>query len=89
MIDIVLHHTSPDAELLAEHPEFYYYNNGKLGNKVGDWSDIIDLDYNNRDLWDYMVEMLKYWASLGVDGYRADVAHSFPCILGICTAGTR
>lgn len=78
MIDIVLHHTSPDAELLAEHPEFYYYNNGKLGNKVGDWSDIIDLDYNNRDLWDYMVEMLKYWASLGVDGYRADVAPLVP-----------
>lgn len=78
MIDIVLHHTSPDAELLNEYPEFYFYKNGKLGNKVGDWSDIIDLDYTNRDLWDYMLEMLKYWASLGVDGYRADVAPLVP-----------
>ncbi len=78
LIDIVLHHTSPDAVMLEEYPEYYFYRNGKLGNKVGDWSDIIDLDYNNRDLWDYMVEMLKYWASVGVDGYRADVAPLVP-----------
>lgn len=78
MIDIVLHHTSPDSVLLQEHPEFYFYKNGKLGNKVGDWSDIIDLDYNNHKLWDYMLEMLTYWASLGVDGFRADVAPLIP-----------
>ncbi|MGI6734684.1 MAG: alpha-amylase family glycosyl hydrolase [Bacilli bacterium] len=78
MIDIVLHHTSPDAELLKEYPEFYFYKNGKLGNKVGEWSDIIDLDYHNRELWDYMAEMLMYWADLGVDGFRADVAPLVP-----------
>lgn len=78
MIDIVLHHTSPDAVLLKEHPDFYFYKNGKLGNKVGDWSDIIDLDYTNLALWDYMVSMLAYWASLGVDGFRADVAPLIP-----------
>lgn len=78
MIDIVLHHTSPDAQLLIDHPEFYFYKNGKLGNKVGDWSDIIDLDYTNHDLWDYMVDMLTYWANIGVDGYRADVAPLVP-----------
>ncbi|MDY0214930.1 MAG: alpha-amylase family glycosyl hydrolase [Bacilli bacterium] len=78
MIDIVLHHTSPDAVLLKEHPEFYFYKNGKLGNKIGDWSDIIDLDYNNKDLWVYMKDMLVYWANIGVDGYRADVAPLVP-----------
>lgn len=78
MIDIVLHHTSPDSVLLNEHPDFYFYKNGKPGNKVGDWSDIIDLDYNNRKLWDYMLEMLTYWADLGVDGFRADVAPLIP-----------
>ncbi len=78
MIDIVLHHTSPDSVLLKEHPDFYFYKNGKPGNKVGDWSDIIDLDYQNRELWDYMLEMLTYWADLGVDGFRADVAPLIP-----------
>lgn len=78
MLDIVLHHTSPDAVLLDEHPAFYFYKDGKVGNKVGDWSDIIDLDYNNRDLWVYMRDMLAYWARFGVDGFRADVAPLIP-----------
>lgn len=78
ILDIVLHHTSPDAILLKEHPDFYFYKNGKLGNKVGDWSDIIDLDYGNRKLWDYMLEMLTYWVKIGVDGFRADVAPIIP-----------
>lgn len=78
MMDIVLHHTSPDSVVLRDHPDYYFYKDGKLGNKVGDWSDIIDLDYNNRELWDYMVDMLTYWASLGVDGFRADVAPLIP-----------
>lgn len=38
-----------------------------MGNKVGDLTDIVDLDYNNKKLWDYQIETLKYWASLGVD----------------------
>lgn len=78
MIDIVLHHTSPDSVLLKSHPAFYFYKNGKLGNKVGDWSDIIDFDYTNKDLWVYMKDMLLYWAQLGVDGFRADVAPMIP-----------
>ncbi len=78
MIDIVLHHTSPDSLLLNEHPEFYFYKNGKPGTKVGDWSDIIDFDYKNRELWDYMLKMLTYWADFGVDGFRADVAPLIP-----------
>ncbi len=78
IIDIVLHHTSPDSKLLAKHPDFFFYKNGKTGNKVGDWSDIIDLDYTNKDLWDYMLDMLKYWVSVGVDGFRADVAPLIP-----------
>ena len=52
MIDVVYNHTSPDSVLYNEHPEFFYYNAaGKPGNKMGDWADVIDLDYNNRALW--------------------------------------
>lgn len=78
IIDIVLHHTSPDSLLLKEHPEFFFYKNGKVGNMIGDWYDIIDLDYTNKKLWDYMLSMLKYWVSVGVDGFRADVAPLVP-----------
>ena len=46
MIDVVYNHTSPDSVLWQEHPEFFYRRpDGGPGNHVGDWTDIIDLDY--------------------------------------------
>ena len=78
MIDVVYNHTSPDAMLLREHPDFYYRDaEGKVGNKIGDWADVIDLDYRNRALWDYQIESLRFWASI-VDGFRCDVASFVP-----------
>lgn len=79
MIDVVYNHTSHESQLLKEHPEWFYRkNNGSVGNKVGDWADIIDLDYHNKELWDYQIETLKYWVSLGVDGFRCDVGSFVP-----------
>ncbi|MEE3450530.1 MAG: alpha-amylase family glycosyl hydrolase [Acutalibacteraceae bacterium] len=78
MIDVVYNHTSPDSLLSKEHPDWFYHKaDGSFGNHVGDWSDIIDLDYTNKELWDYQIETLKYWAEL-VDGFRCDVAPLVP-----------
>ena len=56
IIDVVYNHTSPDSTLTVEHPEFFYRKpDGQMGNKVGDWSDVVDLDYNCRELWDYQI----------------------------------
>ncbi len=78
MIDVVYNHTSPDAVLVAEHPEFYYRRpDGNFGNKTADWTDVIDLDYNNRALWYYQIESLVMWAQI-VDGFRCDVASFVP-----------
>ncbi len=78
IIDVVYNHTSPDSVLAEEHPEWFYHKeDGAFGNRVGDWSDIIDLDYKNRGLWAYQIETLKYWASM-VDGFRCDVAPLVP-----------
>ena len=79
IIDVVYNHTSPDSWLVENHRSFFYKNaNGKLGNKAGDWTDVIDLDYNNKKLWDYQIETLKYWIGFGVDGFRCDVAPLVP-----------
>nr|WP_161979358.1 alpha-amylase family glycosyl hydrolase [Streptococcus sp. S784/96/1] len=79
MIDIVYNHTSPDSILAQEHPEWFYHKpDGSFGNRVGDWSDIIDLDYEHRGLWDYQIETLKLWVNRGVDGFRCDVAPLIP-----------
>ena len=78
IIDVVYNHTSPDSNLSVEHPEFFYRKpDGNFGNKVGDWSDIIDLDYSNKELWQYQIDSLVMWARI-VDGFRCDVASFVP-----------
>ena len=78
IIDVVYNHTSPDSTLTAEHPEFFYRKaDGSMGNHVGDWTDVVDLDYNCRALWDYQIESLVGWAKI-VDGFRCDVASFVP-----------
>ena len=78
MIDVVYNHTSPDSVLWQTHPEFFYKKpDGKPGNHVGDWTDVIDLDYTVPALWDYQIETLTQWAAL-VDGFRCDVASFVP-----------
>ena len=78
MIDVVYNHTSPDSVLWETHPEFFYKRaDGTPGNRIGDWSDVIDLDYSVPELWDYQIESLKMWAKY-VDGFRCDVASFVP-----------
>ena len=75
IIDVVYNHTSPDSNLSVEHPEFFYRKpDGNFGNKVGDWSDI---DYSNKELWQYQIDSLVMWAKI-VDGFRCDVASFVP-----------
>ena len=78
IIDVVYNHTAPDSVLVQEHPEWFYHKeDGSFGNHVGDWTDIVDLDYNNTALWDYQIETLRMWAET-VDGFRCDVAPLIP-----------
>lgn len=78
MIDVVFNHTSKDSKILTTHPEWMYQKNGKFSGKVGDWWDVTDLDYSNSDLRKELISTLKYWAKLGVDGFRCDVASMIP-----------
>lgn len=74
IIDIVYNHTSPDSYLAQNHPEWFYHKeDGSFGNRIGDWWDVIDLDYSNKELWKYQIDTLKMWAKY-VDGFRCDVA---------------
>ena len=75
IIDVVYNHTSPDSTLVAEHPDYFYYKpDGCRGNKVGDWTDVVDLNYENRALWQYQIDSLCYWASeYHIDGFRFDL----------------
>ncbi len=80
MIDIVYNHTSHDSVLLKNHPEYFVKNAaGEFANRVGEWWDITDLDYNSDiSLWEYLIGSLLYWVNIGVDGFRWDVASLLP-----------
>jgi len=78
MLDVVLNHTSRDAKLVKEHPEFYYYKDGQLANRIGDWSDVADLRLDLPQVRAYLTDMMKYWVNHGVDGFRCDVAPLIP-----------
>lgn len=78
MMDIVFHHTSRDAIYIERNPEWYIYKNGQLANKVGDWSDIADLDFNNQSLHKFLIDVLIHYVKMGVEGFRCDVASLVP-----------
>lgn len=79
MLDVVFHHTAPDHPWVKEHPEFYHWKDGHLTNKIGDWSDIADFEYENNPLLiELLTQTLLYWLDLGVDGFRFDVASMLP-----------
>ncbi|MDD7607060.1 MAG: alpha-amylase family glycosyl hydrolase [Candidatus Enterosoma sp.] len=73
VLDVVINHTSKDAKLLKNHPEYYLKKDGKITRKFEAFTDVLDLDYHSEDLQKYMIDMLKRYLSFGVDGFRFDV----------------
>ncbi len=79
MIDVVYNHTSHDSVLVNTHPEWFHQDeNGRPVTTVPEWSDVIDLTYDDPALWHYLIETLKFWVEMGVDGFRCDVASIVP-----------
>lgn len=78
MIDIVFNHTSTDSKLYKDKPNWFLHDSsGKRVNKNPEWTDVAELDYSKNDLWNYQIEVLKYYAKF-VDGFRCDVAPQVP-----------
>jgi len=79
IIDVVYNHTSPDSILAHDHPDWFWKGPaGAPAPRFPEWSDVVDLDYSHRELWDYQIETLEQWVRFGVDGFRCDVASLVP-----------
>ncbi len=80
IIDWVANHTAWDNPLTESNPGWFTKDaSGNFIPPVDDWSDVIDLNYDNRELWDYKISALKYWVQeFNIDGYRCDVAGMVP-----------
>jgi len=80
ILDWVANHTAWDNPLTQTHPEWYTHDSlGNFVSPVKGWQDVIDLNYNNKSLWHYMIESMKFWLrTADVDGFRCDVAEMVP-----------
>jgi len=79
ILDWVANHTAWDHAWVEEHPE--WYTRDRDGNMVSpyDWTDVADLDFKNRDLWDSMLGEMIFWVKeADIDGFRCDVAGEVP-----------
>lgn len=78
ILDWVANHTSPDSKWVEN--EGWHYRDS-LGNLMVqyDWYDIAKLNYDNQDMRKEMLRCMRFWTdSIGVDGFRCDVAGEIP-----------
>lgn len=81
ILDWVANHTGWDHIWLKEKPEYYTKNDkGEITHTVGtDWTDVADLNYDNKEMRAEMLKAMKYWLTeVDVDGFRCDVAGMVP-----------
>lgn len=86
ILDWVPNHTGWDHPWITQHPDWYTRVNGRMTapidpktGKATDWTDVVDLNYDNPDLRKAMIEAMRFWVTEGdIDGYRCDVAGFVP-----------
>ena len=85
IIDLVANHTAWDNAWLDEHPDWYTegpidgFTVPLLDGDTTDWTDVVDLNYENEALRQEMIDVMQYWVrTFDIDGYRCDVAHQVP-----------
>ncbi len=81
LIDWVANHTAWDNPWVEAHPDWYSKDSaGQMIPPIGtDWSDVVDLNYDNPEMRAAMIEALQFWVQeCEIDGYRCDVADWVP-----------
>ena len=81
ILDWVPNHSAWDNHLVTQHPEWYArdYKGDFRPSPWWDWSDIIEFDYDQPGLREYMIDAMAYWVKeFNIDGYRCDVAGYVP-----------
>ncbi|MEO6289894.1 MAG: alpha-amylase family glycosyl hydrolase [Ginsengibacter sp.] len=76
IIDWVANHTGNDHHWIKDHPDYFCYDENKQLHHPHGWSDVSELNYGNADLWDDMINSMKFWIrECDIDGFRCDMAH--------------
>lgn len=75
IIDWVANHTGWDHVWTKTNPEFYLKDPDGNFHIASGMDDIIELDYNNREMRKAMIDAMKFWViETHIDGFRCDLA---------------
>ena len=79
ILDWVANHTAWDHPWVKQHPDWYEQDkNGKMHSPY-DWSDVVALNFDNKEMRKQMIADMKYWLDdFKIDGFRCDMAHEVP-----------
>ncbi len=86
IIDWVANHTAWDHPWIEAHPEYYTegpvdgrFTYPLLDGDTTDWTDVVDLNFENEEMRGKMIDAMQYWVEeYDIDGFRCDVAHQVP-----------
>lgn len=79
IIDWVANHTGLDNAWSKKYPDWYKRDENGNFTEANGWVDVIDLNYNNKDMRAAMIAAMKYWITeTNIDGFRCDMAHLVP-----------
>lgn len=87
ILDWVANHTAWDNPWVKQHPDWYKKNEkGQIypvtflhGPEPEYWTDVVGLDFNNKALWDGMIDAMAFWVrEADIDGFRCDAAGLVP-----------
>jgi 1,4-alpha-glucan branching enzyme len=80
ILDWVANHCAWDNEIVRENPDWFTQNDkGEPIPPNEDWTDVVDLNYDEPEVREYMLDAMKYWMmQADIDGYRCDVAEMVP-----------
>lgn len=80
ILDWVANHTGWDNVWMTQNPDWYTVDStNTIIPPVPDWSDVADLNYDNKDMRAAMIDALSFWVKeADIDGYRCDVAGMVP-----------
>jgi predicted glycogen debranching enzyme len=81
-IDLPANHTGWGSVLQTHHPEWFKRNSDGAFRSPGAWGvvweDLVELDYSNDALVEYMAGVFLFWCGNGVDGFRCDAGYMIP-----------
>lgn len=79
IIDWVANHTGWDHHWTKEHPDWYMKDAAGNFTEENGWHDVIDLNYDVKEMRLAMIDAMKYWITeCDIDGFRCDMAHLVP-----------